>query len=408
MKRSMILATLSAILVCSGDARADVVTNWNQVMSRTALGAKTSPLVTSRVAAIVHAAVFDAVNGVERRYEPIHVAPAAPRGASRRAAAIQAAYATLVSLYPSQKAALDADRTASLAGITDDGDVEDGQSIERGLAWGQTVADAILAWCGQDGFTAVLPPFAGGQAPGQWRPTPPAFLAGAAPQFATMTPWAIAAPDQFRPEGPQALDGAEYAADLDEVRNLGSFNSPARTAFRTEVARFWNGNTGLFWNRVALTMSARRQTTLSDNARLFALLNVAIADAAIACWDGKYHYVFWRPVTAIGNDAVAPNPNWLPLLTTPNFPEYPSAHATVSPAAAVVLQSFYGDSGTFTLDSDVLPGVLHTFTSFAAAADEAFVARIYGGIHFRNSCRDGHLLGVAVGTYVIQNTAQGR
>src|SRR5206468_12285335 len=136
--------------------------------------------------------------------------------------------------------------------------------------------------------------------------------AGAAPQFAAMTPWAIVAPDQFRPAGPQALDGAQYAADLDEVRNLGSLNSPARTAFQTEVARFWNGNTGLFWNRIALTMSARRNTTLSDNARLFALLNVAIADAAIACWDGKYHYAFWRPVTAIANDAVAPDPNWLP------------------------------------------------------------------------------------------------
>jgi hypothetical protein len=223
-----------------------------------------------------------------------------------------------------------------------------------------------------------------------------------------MTPWAIDAPDQFRPPGPQALNGPQYAADLDEVRNLGSLSSPVRTDFQTEVARFWNGNTGLYWNRIALTMSARRDTPLSENARLFALLNVAIADAAIACWDAKYHYAFWRPVTAIPNDAVAPDPNWLPLLITPNFPEYPSAHATVSPAAAVVLQSFYGDSGTFTLDSDVLPGALHVFTSFAAAADEAFVARIYGGIHFRSSCHDGHLLGVAVGTYVIRNAAQRR
>jgi hypothetical protein len=361
--------------------------------------------VTTRVAAVVHAAVFDAVNGIERRYEPIHVAPAAPRGASRRAAAIQAAYATLVSLYPSQKGALDADRTASLADIADDGEVDDSQSIARGLAWGQMVADAILAWRSQDGFSTVLPPFLGGPAPGQWRPTPPRFLAGAAPQFATMTPWAITAPGQFRPPGPQVLNSPRYAADLDEVRGIGGLVSPVRTDFQTEVALFWNGNTGLYWNRIALTLAARRDTALSENARLFALLNVAIADAAIACWDAKYHYAFWRPVTAIPNDAVAPDPNWLPLLITPNFPEYPSAHATVSPAAAVVLQSFYGDSGTFTLDSDVLPGALHVFTSFAAAADEAFVARIYGGIHFRSSCHDGHLLGVAVGTYVIRNAA---
>ena len=377
-------------------------------MSRTALGAGTSPVVPTRVAAIVHASVFDAVTGIERRYAPIRVAPAAPRGASRRAAAIQAAYATLVSLYPAQKADLDAARTASLAGIADDGDFDDSRSIARGLAWGQTVADAIVAWRGQDGFSTVLPPFLGGPAPGQWRPTPPKFLAGAAPQFATMTPWAITAPDQFRPAGPQALNSPQYAADLNEVRNLGNIGSPVRTDFQTEVARFWNGNTTLYWNRIALTMAGRRDTPLSENARLFALLNVAIADSAIACWDAKYHYVFWRPVTAIQNDAVAPDPNWLPLLITPNFPEYPSAHATVSPAGAVVLQSVFGDSGTFTLDSDVLPGVLHTFDSFAAAADEAFIARIYGGIHFRSSCRDGRTLGVAVGTYVIRNTGRRR
>jgi hypothetical protein len=399
---------VSAVLVGCGGARADVVTDWNQVMSSTVLGAGTSPLVTTRVAAIVHAAIFDAVNGIERRYEPIYVAPAAPRGASRRAAAIQAAYATLVSLYPTEKATLDAARTASLAGITDDRDFEDSQSIARGLAWGQTVADAILAWRSEDGFATVLPKFVGGSLPGQWRPTPPNFQAGAAPQFATMTPWVIQAPDQFRPPSPPVLDSPLYAHDIDEVRTVGSQFSTARTAFQTEVARFWNGNTGLFWNRIALTMSDRQHTTLSDNARLFALLNVAIADAAIACWGAKYHYVFWRPVTAIRNDAVAPDTSWLPLLVTPNFPEYPSAHATVSPAAAVVLQSFFGDSGTFTLDSDVLPGVLLTFDSFAATADEAFVARIYGGIHFRNSCRRGHELGVSVGTYVVQNAAQPR
>ena len=144
---------------------------------------------------------------------------------------------------------------------------------------------------------------------------------------------------------------------------------------------------------------------------MFALLNLAIADAAIACWDAKYHYVFWRPVTAIqladtdGNPATELDPTWTSLITTPNFPEYPSAHATVSPAAAVVLQAAFGDSGPFTLDSEILPGVLHSFNSFAAAADEAFVARIYGGIHFRSSCQDGHDLGVSVGNYILANAA---
>jgi hypothetical protein len=226
-----------------------------------------------------------------------------------------------------------------------------------------------------------------------------------------MTRWVIAAPNQFRPAGPAALVSDQYAVDFNEVKSIGSATSTTRTDFQTEIAKFWSGNTALYWNRIAQTMAARNNTNLSDNARLFAVLNVAIADAAIACWDGKYTYVFWRPITAIqladtdGNPATDPDPNWTPLLITPNFPEYPSGHATVSPAAAVVLQATFGDSGAFTLDSDVLPGVLHSFNSFAAAADEAFVARIYGGIHFRSSCRDGHQLGVAVGSYVVANAA---
>jgi hypothetical protein len=224
-------------------------------------------------------------------------------------------------------------------------------------------------------------------------------------------PWVIASPDQFRPAGPPALTSDQYATDFNEVKAIGSLTSSTRTDFQTEVAKFWNGNTGLYWNRIAQTMSAQNNTSLSDNARIYALLNIAIADGAIACWDAKYQYVHWRPITAIqladtdGNASTDPDPSWAPLLVTPNHPEYPSAHATVSPAAAVVLQAAFGDSGPFTLDSETLPGVLHSFTSFAAAADEAFEARIYGGIHFRSSCQDGHDLGVSVGGYVVANAA---
>jgi hypothetical protein len=404
-------AAILVITPLTAFCRADVVTDWNQIMSQTALATKTSNLLTSRVSAIVQSAVFDAVNGIEQRYAPIHVVPNAPRGASRRAAAIQAAYGTLVALYPAQKDGLDAQRQTSLAGITDDGDWQHSESIQRGIDWGQSVADAIIAWRSSDGFTPPPPPFLGGTAVGQWRPTPPGFLVGAGPQFATMTPWVLTAPWQFRPSGPQALDSDQYATDFNEVKSLGSSTSSTRTDFQTEIARFWSGNTVLYWNRIALTMSAQNNFTLSDNARLFALLNLAMADAAIACWDAKYTYVFWRPITAIqladtdGNSATDPDPSWTPLLVTPNFPEYPSAHATVSPAAAVVLQSLIGDSGPFTLDSEILPGVLHTFNSFTDAADEAFVARIFGGIHFRSSCQDGHALGVAVGNAVMTNAA---
>jgi hypothetical protein len=390
----------------------DPVLEWNAIMNDTILAANTSPLVSARNTALVAASVFDAVNGIRPRYEALHVSPAAPRSASQRAAAVQAAYAILIDLYPLQSGVLTTRHDASIATIRA---VERAASVEAGMVWGQGVADAIWAWRVMDGFTPPPPPFTGvlgivglPAAVGVWRPTQPGGAYGAGPQFASMTPWVLLRPSQFRLPPPNALTSAEYATDYNEIKTMGPFTGSGRSADQSELALFWAGNTPLFWNRIAAQVSTAQGLRLSQNAHLFALLNIAMADAAIACWDAKYHYAFWRPVTAIPNDAVAPDPSWLPLLITPNFPEYPSAHATVSPAAAAVLQSFYGDSGTFTLDSDVLPGALHVFTSFAAAADEAFVARIYGGIHFRSSCHDGHLLGVTVGTFVIRNAARRR
>jgi hypothetical protein len=408
-----IAVVLLAIVMCNSTrADADVVTEWNQRTQQALLTANTSPIASSRVLAIVQAAVFDAVNGIERRYTPIHVDFEAPVGASRRAAAIQAAYATLVKLFPTQKDGLDAARDASLTSIASDAAAEDSQSIARGIEWGQQVANDILLWRSTDGLTLAPPPFLGGLGVGQWRPTPPAFLPGAGPQFATMTTWALNSPSQFRPSGPPALTSDQYAADLNEVKTIGVKFSLTRSADQTQLAVFWNGNTPAYWNRIATAVATERHTTLSENARLLALLNVAMADAVIACWDAKYTYVFWRPITAIqlagtdGNPATMEDPAWLPLLVTPNFPEYPSGHATVSPSAAVVLGTYFGNDAEFTLTSETLPGVVRSYVSFAQAADEAFDARIYGGIHFRSACRDGQALGTQVGNFVMANIAQ--
>ena len=404
-------AALFAIVLC-GSARADVVTEWNQKMQQALLTAKTSPIASSRALAIVQVAVFDAVNGIERRYTPIHVDFDAPPGASRRAAAVQAAYATLVKLFPSQKATLDAERDASIASIASDEAAEDSQSIARGIEWGQQVADDILLWRSTDGLTPAPPPFLGGMGVGQWRPTPPGFLPGAGPQFAHMTTWALNSPSQFRPSGPPALTSDQYTADFNEVKEIGSINSSTRSAEQTQIAVFWNGNTPAYWNRIATSVADERHLTLSQNARLLALLNVAMADAVISCWDAKYTYVFWRPITAIrlastdGNPATIEDAGWTPLLVTPNFPEYPSGHATVSPAAATVLGTYFGNGAEFTLTSETLPGVVRSYTSFTQAADEAFDARIYGGIHFRSACRDGRALGTQVGSLVMANVAQ--
>lgn len=393
-------------------ARADEVTDWNKILLQAALVApSTSPLVMSRVGAIVQASVFDAVNGVERRYAPIHVPPTAPHGASRRAAAVQAAYGALVKLYPSQKSTFDVKLADSLAAIASNSAVEHSESIARGIEWGQTVADSILSWRSTDGFTPAPPPFLGGTNVGQWRPTPPGFLPGAGPQFAYMTPWVIVSPSQFRPAGPPALGGVQYAADFNETKSMGDLSSSTRTEDQTLASKFWaSTSTVSFWDSTAVALSAERHATLLDNARLLASLNIAIADAAIACWEAKYHYVFWRPVTAIpladtdGNSATTADPSWSPLLTTPNFPEYPSGHSTTSAAAAAVLANAFGENTSFSVTSDVMLGIVRSFPSFSAALDEIQDARVFAGIHFRSACVDGQATGTEVGNFIIANS----
>ena len=396
-------------------ARADEVTDWNRIMFAAALQAvpPTSPLVMGRNAAIVQASVFDAVNGIERRYSAIHIQPAAPPGASRRAAAVQAAYAALVRLYPSQQTALAQQLQASLAAIASGAAAEHSVSIARGIAWGQAVADAIWAWRSTDGFSPAPLPFTGGTAVGEWRPTPPALLPGAGPQFAGMTPWAILSPSQFRPLGPPALDSARYTTDFLETKSMGSFSSSIRTADQTLASLFWNASTAsYYWDTIAISLGAQRHNTLSENARLLALLNVAMADAAIACWEAKYHYLFWRPVTAIplaatdGNDDTTADPAWTPLFSTPAHPEYPSGHSTVSSAAATVLSDYFGEATSFSVGSDVMVGVVRSFPNFTAALAEIVDARVFAGIHFRSACNDGQAIGAGVGQYVVSNALQ--
>ena len=394
-----------------GLALGDEVTDWNRIMLDALMGPPAvSPPLAARPAAIVAAAVFDAVNGIERHYTPIHVAPAAPPGASRRAAAVQAAYASLVRLFPAQTATFDAQRIVSLAGIASGPAAENSESIQRGIEWGQTVADAIWAWRSNDGFSNVQPPFTGGLAPGQWRPTPPAYALGLAPQMDQMTPWVIASPSQFRPAGPNPLASTRYAADLNETETTGSATSTTRTGDQTLYVQFWNStNPPDFWDPVATRLSAERHLTLSDNARLLALLNMALADAVIGCWDAKYTYDSWRPITAIqladtdGNPATTADTGWTPIIATPPFPEYPSAHSCVSSAASIILAANFGEHVEFSVTSDGMPTVVRYFDSFSDALDEVTNARVFGGIHFRTACNDGRALGRGVGGYVIEH-----
>jgi len=233
----------------------------------------------------------------------------------------------------------------------------------------------------------------------------------ATPQLATMMPYVIASPSQFRPAGPPALNSPQYAANFNETKSLGSASSSTRTAEQTLIANYWAGNSSISWNRVASSLAIARHTTLSENARLFALMNLAMADASIAGWDSKLHFMSWRPVTAIpladslNPDTVA-DPNWQPLLVTPRHPEYVSAHAIFSSASAGVLAAYFGDDTTFSLESVSLPGVFRTYNSFSSALDEITLARIYAGFHFRSACVDGRNMGTAIAQYVVEHVAQ--
>ena len=413
--KSLLMAALALVFALGVvEVKADVVTDWNKIAQQTVLNAGSSPFVTSRNLAIVQASVFDAYNGIERRYQPIHVAPDALPGASRRAAVIQAAYVALVHLYPAQQAALSEQREDALKAITSEAAVENSVSIERGIEWGQSVADEIFLWRSTDGITPAPPPYVGGMLPGQWRPTPPGFGNGVGVQFSYMTPWAMTSPSQFRGPGPLPLTSAQYAADVNEVKSIGSLMSMTRTADQTEIARFWNGNTPVGWNRIAVSVSEDNNLTISENARLLAHLNLAMADAVIACWEAKYHYSFWRPITAIrlantdGNPDTTEDTAWTSLLTTPAHPDYPSGHATVSRSAKSVLAAYFGDATEFSTTTEILPGVTRHYSSFSQAVDEAFNARIYGGIHFRTACRDGQAMGAQVGDLVMATIAQRR
>jgi hypothetical protein len=413
--RSAMLVLIVALLAASplpvSSATPDPVLEWIDVMNTTVIAGGTSPNVTSRIVALVSASVFDAVNGIEPRFRPLRVRADAPHHASQSAAAIQAAYAILLNLYPAQSGMLTTRRNASLTALAL---TEKAESIAAGVAWGQTVADAIWTSRLTDGFAPPPPPFLGAPNVGVWRPTPPANASGATPQIATMTPWVLRRPSQFRLPPPLALNSPEYAADLNEVKVMGTLSGSVRTQDQSELALFWALNTPLAWNRIAAQLSAGRGLTLAENAHLFAFLNLSLSDALIACWDTKYRYVFWRPITAIraGLTPADAEPLWEPWLDTltgtPAHPEYPSAHSSMSGAAAFILAAAFGENTDFSVTSEVRPGTTRSFHNFSNATAEIADARVFGGIHFRTSCVRANTLGRAVADYVSRHAMRAR
>lgn len=401
------VVTLGILLASAGRpgsvqaAPNNMVVDWNQTMLSAFATASVPPPAGNRLGAIVQAAVFDSVNGIQSRYTPIHVAPAAPSDASRKAAVAGAAHEALVKMFPAQTPSLDAALAASLQSLGDD---EDANAIADGAAWGKSVADQILAWRSADHFTDVLPPYVFGTAPGQWQPTP----GGSGPpkfrSLAITTPFGLTSPSQFRPAGPPALTSARYMQSFDEVMAFGGQVSTVRTPYQTQTAVFWQVDTPTaMWDRVADSLALVNHFNLMKTARLLALTNISIADSTFAVFDAKNAYNFWRPVTAI--DATA-DPSWLPLLTTPYFQEYPSAHSGVSSAAGTVLASYFGDQTSVTFTSAGLPGVERSFSSFSEAVAQIADARVFAGFHYRFSCEDAITLGAQVATYDLSTLMQ--
>jgi len=407
---------LTALLVVAGagvasTARADVVTAWNNAALDAIRADRTPPPIASRALAILHVSIYDAVNGISRAHEAYFVRSDVPASASREAAADAAAHDVLVSLFAAHAAAFDALGAGFLATIPD------GPQKTRGTAWGEAVARQILVWRANDGFDATLAP-PSGSGPGFWVPTPPLFAPYLLPQWGFVAPFAMPASAHFRPPGPPALESAKYAADYNEVKALGAAVGSARTPEQSLIALFWADGAGTetppgHWNSIAQSVAASLQSSMEQNARLFALLNVAMADAAICAWDAKYTFDNWRPVTAIrngdidGNPATVIDPDWSSFIVTPPFPDYVSGHSTFSGAASTVLAMFFGtDHVAFSATSDFLPGVTRHFSSFSEAASEAAVSRLYGGIHYRSANEDGLSAGREIGKWTFTQVMQ--
>lgn len=385
----------------------NAVTDWNDALLDAVRTASTAPPLASRNMAMVQAAVYDSVNSITKKYSPYKVSIDAPAGTSPEAATAAAAHRVLVSLYPAQAVKFNETYASSLAKIPD------GKSKDDGIAIGQQVADRIISLRSTDGITRVVQ-YTPKTEPGSWNPTPPALAAALAPQWPDVTPFALTSGSQFRPSGPPALDSAKYAEEVNFVKEIGKIDSLTRTPDQTAIAKFWANGAGTFtppghWNQIAQEAAALAGNSLDDNARLFALLNFALADAAITSWDAKYKYDLWRPVTAIRQADTDNNPNttadplWTPLITTPPFSEYTSGHSTFSGAAEPVMNSVFGSDFGFADKGDRTVNSLRTFDNFAQAADESGMSRIYGGIHFMSANVDGLSSGRKVGNYVVEN-----
>jgi hypothetical protein len=411
--RRITIGVVAVLLMSSAMARADVVLQWNAIMLNT-MGGQIPPLnpfAQARFAAITQTAVFEAVNAITGDYEPYLRTITAPRGASAEAAAVAAAHRVLTNYFPGSAVNLDAARATSLAAIPD------GQAKDDGIVVGEAAATAMIEARANDGSAPpefYLPSSAN---PGEWQITPPPCTAagGTLLHWRNVTPFGIQSSYQFRSAPPPALTSNKYSKDYNEVKAVGELNSTVRPQDRTDVARYFATAVPVHIFSQAMSQASVAQgKSFSENARAFALLMMAISDAAISTFDTKYHYVFWRPYTAIragdtdGNRKTDPDVAWTSLIAAPCFPSYPSAHATLSNAARTIAEKIFGRGvHDITLSHPGIPDVTLHYTKFSQITRDIDDARVYGGIHFRFDQEAGARQGRQVGIYVYENNLRG-
>ena len=400
---SALLTALGLLLTLPRWASADTLWEWNDAALAATVAARQPPFVATRVMAILDVAMFDAANAVERRYAPYALREPPPPAASSEAAAAAAAHSVLTIVFPDRTGAWDALLAASLERVADPA------ARERGIEIGKRAGAAVLALRTGDGA----------ELPGTYRPTtepgryvPTALPIGSA--WMKVRPWVLGSCDQFRPPPPPAIGGARWRRDYDEIRALGARSSTSRTAAQTEAARFWTMTGPAAQWPVARALTAAPGRTIAQNSHLLALMAMAVADAYLAVFDAKYAYLFWRPITAVrnGGGTRAPLPDeaaWEPLVETPMHPEYPCAHCITAAAAAAVLEAEFGAgelSPAIEMVSATAPGVTHRWTTVRAWQEEVSNARIWGGIHYRNSTEVGTAMGRRIGQWAVARQLQ--
>jgi hypothetical protein len=401
--KSRTLLAMALTAAFAGAAHADVIMDWNAKADAIAAEKQVLPAQQSRAMSILHIAMFEAVNAIERRYTPYKLTLSADRSTSKEAAAAAAAYDVLLAMYPDQKAALDTALTASLSGIPE----TEGKS--NGVLLGKTAAEGVIAFRSSDGSNAQE----------NYRPytKPGVYVPTIVPLFSTVgatTPWIMTSGSQFRPGPPPALDSKTWTRDVNEIREIGARNSTVRTAEQTTIGRFWFLVGPRTYNPIVRQAAMAKKMDVVDCARLFALTSIAGNDALVAVFDAKYEYNFWRPVTAIRNADMTQNPatpreeSWLPLGDTPMHPEYPCAHCITSAAISTVLRNIVGDEfGEFSLTSPTAPGVTRKWSRLQDYSDEVANARIYAGFHYRFSTEVGKDMGKKIGELTVATQLRG-